>query len=176
MTNDAYVPGDDDQDEPAGEKWVYQKTPVKKKAEYTAGQFARDVVVHVFMFGVFTLIPVLVYVAFSWLVFNFLADTFYNEPWVRPATFLFSTFLAGVLCRQLMEEPPKGLGLFIMGILGMIAFACITAIDIQNTGEIYSRNLPDILAPSHMPYVFSAPFAGMMGMLMFKYFSLQHYD
>jgi hypothetical protein len=68
-----------------------------------------------------------------------------------------------------------GLGLFVLGLVGLMLFAYVTNMDIHQLGGIYSQYMPKYLKPTMVEYVYLLPGVGLMGMLFYKYFSLKNY-
>ena len=93
-----------------------------------------------------------------------------------PVLILLSTFLAGAFMRQKMEDESGGMGLFLLGMLSLVAFAFLTQYDITTHGQVYSRFMPRILRTSTLDYLYFLPGVGLLGMLFYKYFTLKHYS
>jgi uncharacterized membrane protein (DUF485 family) len=129
-----------------------------------------------FLLLYFTLLPVLLHWGINWLVYFLTVNNFYQEPWMMPTLMLLSTFLAGALMRQKMEDESGGMGLFFLGVLALAIFAWMTHQDIATTGGVYSRLLPKLLRASIDDYVYMLPAVGMIGMLCYKQFTLKHYN
>lgn len=129
-----------------------------------------------FLLLYFTLLPILLNVGISWAAYSFTSNNFYQEPWMMPVLLLLSTFLAGALMRQKMEDDQGGMGLFFLGMIALAAFAWMTHHDIETTGAVYSRFLPKLLRASVDDYVYLLPAVGMIGMLCYRQFTLKHYS
>lgn len=130
----------------------------------------------VFLAGYFTFLPIILTVIINWAVASFTMNNFYQEHWMMPALIVLSTFLAGAFMRQKMEDEAGGMGLFLLGMLALIAFTFLTHYDITSHGQVYSRFMPKILRTSTLDYLYFLPGVGLLGMLFYKYFTLKHYS
>lgn len=130
----------------------------------------------IFLLAYFTLLPVILLVILSWIAYTLTSNNFFQDPWMMPGLLLFSTFLAGALMRQKMEDEDGGMVLFFLGIVGLLAFAWMTQHDIDTLGGMYSRFLPKLLRPGLEQYVYMLPGVGIVGMLFYKYFTIKHYN
>lgn len=133
-----------------------------------------------FLFLYFIFLPVMLTVLINWAVYSLTKENFYQDHWMMPTLLLLSTFLAGALMRQKMEDESGGqtggMGLFFLGIAALFAFVWLTQQDIQMTGRIYSHWLPTPLRPSVSDWLLMLPLTGIFGMLFYKFFTLKHYS
>jgi hypothetical protein len=129
-----------------------------------------------FLFFYFTLLPILATVVLNWIVFFLTRTTFYSEPWMMPALLLASTGAGGVLIRQKMEDEMAGMGIFTLAILALMLFGWLTYQDIETVGGIYSRFMPKVLSDALQGYAYTLPAVGIAGMLLYKHFTVKHYD
>ena len=160
--------------EEAQEKWVYQHSSEKKKEGPSLGEFIVGIFASIFYLVLFTLLPVLLFIAVDWLVYFVTKETFYREMWVKPLVLVLATFLSGAYIRQVMEESFKTMGVFLIGIFGLIIFSTITWMMLNDPGSLYAVWLPTV--PTIDPaVVFALPFSGLIGMFCFKFFSLRHF-
>ncbi len=129
----------------------------------------------VFFMG-FTLLPILLLIAISWFTYSFAHDVIYEKNWAGIFLLLASTFLAGVISRQMMNLKPigdEGMALFIIFMLAHVAFAYLTFRDLQLESGVFSNYLPLPLNTSVLPFVYSIPFVGMLGVVLSKLFSFE---
>lgn len=129
-----------------------------------------------FLLFYFTLVPILTLIVVNWLVFFFTQNNFYQESWMSPALAILSCIIAGSLIRQRIEDELGGMGLFTLGIIGLILFGWITYQDVHTMGGLYSRFMPRFLSIELTDYIFAFPAIGVMGMLAYKYFTVKHYS
>ncbi len=129
-----------------------------------------------FLLGYFTLLPVALVILLNWAAYALASTTFYQDFWMMPSLLVLATFLGGALIRQKMEEEEGGMGLFFLGLMGLMVFAWLTWLDINGSGDMYSRYMPKLLKPSMADYVFAIPGIGLVGMLFYKYFTLKTYS
>ncbi len=158
------------------EKWSYDKSKSKlrkQKADYGFMDFVRDTVIHFFLLGVFIVICIGTNILFSWIIYSLFKDTFYPEWWMNPLQLYLGTFMAGVLARLMMEDHLYSMGLFLFGFIGMALFTGVVWYDIQTSGGIYSRYMPDLMPASTETYLVAVPFIGTVGMLAYRWFSFK---
>lgn len=129
-----------------------------------------------FLFFYFTLLPILVTVIINWVVFFLTRTTFYYEAWMMPALLLVGTAAGGVLIRQKMEDEMAGMGIFTLAILSLMLFGWLTYQDIDLVGGVYSRFMPKVLSEALLGYAYTLPAVGIAGMLLYKHFTVKHYD
>lgn len=129
-----------------------------------------------FLLGYFSLLPVVLVILLNWAAYAIAATTFYQDFWMMPSLLVLGTFLGGALIRQKMEDEEGGMGLFFLGMMGLMVFAWLTWLDINDPGAMYSRFMPKLLKPSLSDYVYGIPAIGMVGMLFYKYFTLKTYS
>jgi hypothetical protein len=130
-------------------------------------------VANIFYLVCFTGLPMLLTIILNWSVYTFTAHNFYQSLWMAPILLLISTFWAGALSRQMMEDKPGGMRLFVLAILAFSLFAWLTYYDIQNGGGLYSQFLPRFLTARSLSSVYMLPGIGILGMLFYKYFTLK---
>ena len=159
--------------DPKPEKWVYQRPPEVRKSDFSPGGFFGGLVRGCMYIVCFTLIPIAVYIAVDWIVYFVTRDTFYREHWVQPAILLAATFLGGAYARMVMEENYHTMGVFFLGMIGMILFAGINYLLSQNPASLFGPFLPT--APLiHTAWLPGVPLVGMAGMFCYQFFSLKH--
>ncbi len=156
---------------------MYRESPtaIHRKTEQEPGLLDK-LAGAVFHMVYFTLLPIIITVLVNWAVYSFTAHNFYQALWMAPTLLLLSTFLAGALIRQKIEDAMGGMGLFVLGIIALGVFAYLTSLDIQKTGGVYSQLMPRFLLPGLESYVYMLPGVGILGMLFYKYFTLKHYS
>ncbi|MCE3235766.1 MAG: hypothetical protein K0Q50_1946 [Vampirovibrio sp.] len=156
---------------------MYRESPtaVSRNKESTPSVLDR-LACWVFLLAYFTFLPILITILLNWAVYSFAVNNLYQESWMMPSLLLFSTFLAGALMRQKMEDETGGLSLFVIGILALMVFSVLTYEDIHRLGGIYSQFMPRFLVPTMEDYVYMLPGVGIAGMLFYKYFTLKHYS
>ena len=93
-----------------------------------------------------------------------------------PVLLLMSTFLAGALMRQKMEDTAGGMGLFVLGVMALIAYSILTYQDIVSFGGIYSCYMPKLLRFNLLDYLWFLPGVGLLGMMCYKQFTLKLYS
>lgn len=169
---------DDIQDAPSpstsSSGWKYERVPVKKKSEMTPASAIADLFKHLALMIFFVIFPIFMLAVTDWVAFSIFKNTFYAEPWMKPVVVLAGMFLAGVGCRMIMEGFFQSMGLYFVAIIGFCGYAYLCWYDIENTGSLFSaRLLPEALRYSMLPYVYSLPVSGLVGMLFFKWFSLK---
>lgn len=153
--------------------WTYQAPPKEKEGFDFAGA-AIGLLASILYLGLFSLLPILVFIGMDWIVYTVTRDTFYTDPWVKPTVLMAATFMAGAYARIVMEENFKTMGVFIIGILGLIIFSAVTYVMLDEPGTLYAKWLPAI--PSVDPaLVFGLPLIGLAGMFCYQFFSLRHY-
>lgn len=130
----------------------------------------------VFLLAYFVFLPIILTVIINWAAYAFTQNNFYQDAWMMPTLLLLSTFLAGALMRQKMEDETGGMGLFFLGMLALVVFAWLTQHDIRSLGGVYSRYMPKMLPHSVLDFVYLLPALGVVGMLFYKYFTLKHYS
>lgn len=156
---------------------MYRESPTAIRRKKEPGEsFLDKLAAGIFHLAYFTLLPIILTVAINWMAYSFTAHNFYRALWMSPALLILSTFLAGALIRQRIEDAMGGMGLFVLGILALCLFAGLTFHDIQKVGGVYSQLMPSFLLPSVESYVYMLPGVGVMGMLFYKYFTLKHYN
>lgn len=128
-----------------------------------------------FLLAYFSFLPLFLMVVVHWAVYSFTYNNFYRDSWMMPALLLLSTFLAGALMRQKMEDESGGMGLFFLGIVALCLFAWLTKYDILSTGGVYSRYMPKLLSYSLLDFIYMLPAVGVGGMLCYKHFTLKNY-
>ncbi len=124
----------------------------------------------------FTLLPIGLLVALSWFSYSFAHDLIYERAWANIFLLLLSTFVAGVISRQLMNLKfigDQGMGLFIVFMLAQITFAYLMFQDLQMEEGLFSIYLPLPLNISVLPFIYSIPLVGMIGMVLSKTFSFE---
>lgn len=129
-----------------------------------------------FLLFYFTLLPILATVIVNWAVYFFTQNNFFPEAWMAPTLIIISTFLAGALIRQKMEDEMGGMGLFTLAILSLILFAWLTYQDVHTIGGIYSRFMPRFLTEDLSDFIYALPAVGILGMLVYKHFTIKHYS
>lgn len=155
-------------------KWVYEKAPAKKESGFDFAGFTSGLVTAILMYGYATLLPLVVLTAVDWGAWLLLQETFYEEPWVKPGVLLLSVFLAGAFARVTMKVHQQTMLLFIVGILGITSFAVLTWYDIASDDIVFSvRLLPQGFRMSLLPFVYSIPAVGIMGMMFYSLFEIK---
>ncbi len=130
----------------------------------------------IFLLVGFTLLPILLLIGLSWFAYSFAHDVIYEKVWAGIFLLLLSTFLAGVISRQIMNIKPiggEGMALFIVFMLAHMAFAYLTFRDLQLENGLFSAYLPLPLNTSILPFIYSIPFIGMIGVVFSKIFSFE---
>ncbi|WP_303674610.1 hypothetical protein [Vampirovibrio chlorellavorus] len=147
--------------------------PAEKEA---AKGFLPSFLRHFFLLFYFFLLPVLTVIIVNWAVYFFTQSNFYTESWMAPTLLLLSTFIAGVLIRQKMEDESGGLGLFTLALLALLLFGWFSYQDIHTIGGLYSRFMPRFLTTDVDSFIYALPAVGIFGMIAYKQFTLKYYS
>lgn len=174
MSEQEHNPAEDTElDEEKPEKWVYKKTKKVEKSDYTLAQFFKDFISYSMLTAFFAILPVITTIGVGWLVYHLLKMTLYTEDWVQPLILFGGAFFAGAFARTMMGGFLKTMGLMMLSLISFSAYAFITYLDIQNSGGIYSRFMPDIIPYSLQTFVPALPLVGMAGLLLFDFFTIK---
>lgn len=146
------------------------------KEPLTFGRFCWTVLTSTVFFIYAALMPVVILSSVSWGVFFLTRTTFFSEPWMVPLLVVMGTFLSGVILRMNMEDTQSTLRMFLLSVLGFMGFACLTWMDVDSGGAVFSEYLPKFLTLDVEALTYAIPGVGIAGMLCFKLFSLKHYE
>jgi hypothetical protein len=115
-------------------------------------------------------LPAFLLIILSWFSYGFTKRVCFDEFWMMPLLICLSTFVAGVIIRQGMRYTKHQLGLTVLAGLGLMVFAVLVWMDIQNH-QLISPYLPLPLRSEVLPYVYAIPLVGLLGLVFSNLFA-----